>query len=322
MRRAVVAMLALLAGRAEARDAEPQLHEVRADLDVDVEQGANAALVDAQYTFSFGGIDKNDGEPPFLRRYLTHPSSVWFHVRHDGGTREAITSFELGGELDPWDGVVYARIEGGVGRHLTIYDEPEEFGYYFAAVSAEIGFRPINLVQIGLFYDGRPILGADTDTSLPSAMQAQRSGLENRAGLTASFVTPTERIFASVSGFFTVDDWSFKNLNPGDITVRGFGGSVRLAYLTSLTTTLQLHATLSRDHWVDERLGDGDPTFVGPNLDRQVWTFDGGLDLFFWPGNRYGFRVSAGGGYHGAPTFTNFPSTGLFSFGGGLLLRF
>lgn len=326
MRGAVVAVAVLLAARAGAAEPEaepePQVHEVRADLDVDVEKGANAALVDAQYTFSPGGIDKNDGEPPFLRRFLTHPSAVWFHVRHDGGTREAITTLAIGGELDPWDGIVYARVEAGVGRHLTIYAEPEELGYFFASISAEVGVRPTKLVQLGAFYEGRPLLGADTDSSVPSAMQAQRSGLENRAGATVTLLSPNERVFATVTGFFTLNDWIFKDLNPGEITVRGFGGSLRVAYLTSMTTTLQLHATLARDHWVDTRTGDADPTFVGPNLDRQVWTVDAGADLTFWPGNRYGFRVSAGGGYHGAPTYASFPSSGLFNFGGGLLVRF
>jgi len=318
---AVLAIVLATGGSAQAREPDIQQHELSGEIDIAVQTGGNAALFDALYTFSPEGIDRNDEDtPPVLRRFLIHPSSVSLHVTQNGGTREAILTGTAAIELNPFQGAVYLRAEGGVGRHLTIYAEPAlEFGYYFATVYGEAGFRPVNSLQLGVFYKGEPVLKEDRDDM--TGAQADRSGLESTFGATATFVTPNDRIFATFTGFGHVADWTYSpEFNGGKVTVRGFGGTARIAYLASMTTTLQFRGSVNRDHWVDGRVADN--ATPGFDVDRQVWTATGDADLIYWYLGRYGFRLSLGGGYAGAPPVYNSKATGLFDLGGGVMVRF
>jgi hypothetical protein len=317
----------LLAADASAKEKELQRHEVDGDIDLNVVSLGNEAIFKLRYTFTPEGIDRNDEVPPILRRFLLHPASLWFEIAHDGGTRDAITRVELGGELHVLDGHIYARTEGGLGRHLTVFDEPYEFGYWFATAYGEVGFRPVNGIEIGAFYRGSPILGPDKDDK--AAQQAERSGLEQNFGALVTFATPNDRIYATVSGYGIVNDWKFKTcvgcLFPGDETVRGFGGSVRVAFQLTLTTSLQLQGSVERNHWIDSRVGE-DAHFQLPlqnlTLDRSVWSAVAEADFIYWYAGRYGFRLSAGGGYNQAPPLLNARTSGLLRLGGGVLLRF
>lgn len=323
----IVFAVGLLAGAASAKEKDIERHEVAGDIDLNVVSLGNEAIFDLQYTFTPEGIDRNDEIPPILRRFLLHPAAVWVDIAHDGGTRDAITTFQLGGEVYPFDGHLYARAEGGFGRHLTIYDEPSEFGYWFATLYGEVGFRPVSGVQVGAFYRGNPILGEDLDDKAPQ--QAQRSGLEQTFGAIVSFATPNDRLYGSLSGYGIVNDWKFKVcptcLYPGDETVRGFGGSARLSFQATMTVSFQIQGTIERNHWVDSRMSE-DTHFMmqlqNLTLDKSVWSGLAQGDFIYWNSGRYAFRLSVGGGYQQAPPLVFARNTAIFHLGGGVLLRF
>ncbi len=316
------------AGTAAAREPDPQAHEVDADLQIAIQQSYNnAANIDAQYTYTPGGIDRNSELPAVLRRFILHPSSVWLHIYHVGATREVHQFVTAGADLQPFGGVVYARVEGGVGRHLTIYDEPFEYGYTFAVLRGEVGVRPLPQLTVGAFYRGEPTLGVVHGNN--PTLEAERSGAEHRFGVTTTFATPDDRLYATIEAWGRITDWTFSNVpaDNGDITVRGYGASARLAYNASLTTTLQIRGNVARDHWVNTRPGDVNQSstfghYIGPNPDRQVWSAEGFADLLYWMNGRWGFRVSAGGGYLQAPPLFNTQATAEISVGGGIMLRF
>src|SRR5262245_58375258 len=99
MRCLALAAATFIAFPAAAREAEPQKHEVRLDLDVGVEKEANSAFFDAQYTFTPASINRTDDVVPILRRYVRHPSALWVRARRLGYTRESVTGGDLGGIL-------------------------------------------------------------------------------------------------------------------------------------------------------------------------------------------------------------------------------
>ncbi len=320
-----VALVPALAAPARAqREPEPQRHEVDIGIDVNVESGGSAALLDAQYTFTPAGIDRRDVVPAVVRRFERHPSSFWARAVHNGGTREAVTGARLGGILNLLD--LYLEVEAGLERDLTLFDAPSEhgreYGYFAARVHAGAGLRPSDLVSVGAFYDGRPVIGTDTDDNTPIDLQSERSGGEHTFGVTTTFATPGERLYATVDGYGYRADWSFSRVDAGATTVRGLGGGLRLAYLVTFWSTLQLRAQVRRDHWVDARTGDSDPSIVGASLDRQVITVLGALDYIYFHQSRYGFRISLGGGFEGAPPLYATRDRGVFSLGLGTMLRF
>jgi hypothetical protein len=326
MRRVLALALVLVPALARAqREADPQQHEVDVSVDISVETAANAALFDLQYTFTPAGIDRRDVVPAIVRRFERHPSSLWAHIVHDGGSREAITSARLGGILNPVD-FLYLEGEAGVERNLTLFDAPgqggREYGYFAARLRAGVGVRPSDLWSIGAFYEARPVIGTDTDDNFPEGAQSQRSGGEHTFGGTTTFATPGERLFATISAYGHIADWSFINFFPGDLTVRGFGGDVRLGYLITFWTTLQLRTAVTHEHWVDKRINDDTLGIVGADLDRQVTTVHADLDLIYFHQSRYGFRFSLGGGFVGAPPLYNTRDRGVFTLGVGTIIRF
>jgi hypothetical protein len=320
MRRCLLLAIVVAASSAVAAEPAPQDHEVRADLDISALTDANIAAIDAQYTYSPAGIDRNDDEPPILRRFLLHPASVDVRVLHFGGTREAITSLRAGLELNPLDGMLFVAAEGGFGRHLTPYAEPFEFGYWFATVTGEVGVRPANWIRVSGFYTGEPILGPDRGEM--SANQAERSGAEQRFGGNLTFVTPDDRVFTTLSGYGRVTDWTFVYTNPGTVSVRGIGASARVALLITPGLTFQVHGFVQRDHWVDQRAGDNGSASIGGDVDRQVVRANAQADVIFWSKGRYGFRLSLGGGWEGAPPEIDARGSAVISLGVGSTVRF
>lgn len=313
-----------LAGAAE-REPEPEQHEVDIGVDILVESLANSALLDLQYTFTPAGIDRHDVVPAIVRRFERHPTSFWARIVHFGGSREAITSARLGGILNPID-LLYIETEIGVERDLTRFDAPidggREYGYFAARFHAGVGVRPSDLWSIGAYYDGRPVIGTDTDDSISLSSQSERSGTEHTFGATTTFATPGERLFATINAYLYFADWNFIRWFPGDLTVRGFGGDVRLAYQLSFWTTLQLRGSVSRNHWVDMRSGDDNTSVIVGDLDRQVYNALGAIDFIYFYQSRYAFKVTFGGGYLGAPPEYNTKSTAVFNLGLGTTLRF
>src|SRR5687767_13320637 len=112
MRSLAFAAVCLLAVPAAAREAEPQAHEVRVDLDIAVERQANSASFDAQYTFTPSALNRTDDVVPILRRFVRHPSALWGRVRRLGYTRESVTGGDVGGILQLGPG--YASGEVGL----------------------------------------------------------------------------------------------------------------------------------------------------------------------------------------------------------------
>jgi hypothetical protein len=327
MRRVAAIGLWLVPALAAAAEPDPQQHEIDVSVDIGVESGANAALFDAMYIFTPAGIDRRDVLPAIVRRFERHPSAVWARIAHLGATRETVTGIRLGGIYQPFDGALYLQGEGGVERDLTNFDRPTtiqggEYGYFAARLRGEVGFRPTDLWSIGAFYEARPVIGTDTDDSLPPSLQSERSGGEHTFGATTTFVTPGERLFATVDGFGYIADWTFTGFYPGDTTIHGFGADLRMAYQLTFWTSLQLRGTITSNHWVDARAGDsGQGVIVGP-LDRQATSGGGALDLVYWHQSRFAFRFSLGGGYRGATPQHATRATGIFSLGIGTQLRF
>jgi len=330
MPRAISLVIALIAAGASstalAREPLYDHHEIDVGIDITIlQQGNSASFFNAQYTYSFQGVDRNDEQPPILRRFVRHPDAVWARAEVTGATRESIRGGRLGFELNPLGGRLYLRGEAGVGQHITIDEEPYEFGWWFGILYGEVGFRPIESVAIGAFYQGQPSIGTVSGDALTATTQAQRSGNEQQLGATLTFVTPNQRLFATLTGYAHFADWTFDTFNPGPLTLRGFGATARLAYNLTLSTSLQLRGTFLSDQWTDNRFGDGDPSnihYVRPDTDKRVLSGNGALDLIYFTSGRYGFRASAGGGYRqAAPEFSRLATVEL-TIGFGVLARF
>ncbi len=320
MRRLLLpAVLGLVPVTAAARTPEPQQNEVRIDMDIRVERGGNGAFFDAQYTFTPGGVNRTDEVVPLLRRFVRHPSALWLRVQRDGNTREQITGAKAGGVLQLADGLVYGSAEGGIENDAVDYD-PFEVGYWALPVTGEVGFRPTPLLSVGGFYQGRFILNATTDRAVKNP--AERSGTEQRFGVTSTLATPNDRVYATVSAWLARSDWTFEGFHPGDMTARGYGASVRLALQTSSTFTIQLRGQIRAENWVNSRLGDDNPSFVGEDIDRNLIFASGNLDVIYWHRGRYGFRAGFGGGFESAPPTLNNRDTGIFSLTLGIVMRF
>src|ERR1051325_6175805 len=87
--------------RAGAKEKDLQYSEFEGALDLNIITGGNEALFSGHYIFTPAGIDRNDEIPPILRRFLLHPAALFADISHNGGTRESITTFEIGGEIFP-----------------------------------------------------------------------------------------------------------------------------------------------------------------------------------------------------------------------------
>ena len=305
---------------AGAREEEPQLHEVVVDVDLKVESRANGALINASYTFTPGAINRTDEVVPILRRFVRHPSSLFIGVARTGSTIEEISSARAGGTLQLAGGRIYASADGGIDYYVTSND-PNEHGYWAVPINVEVGFRPLNLLSVGGFYGRRTIVDTSrfADRTLPESL---RDGQEQRFGLTAAMATPNDRIYATVSGWLSRNDWSFEEFHPGDIKVRGFGASFRASYQLSFGTSIVLRGLVRKENWVNTREGDENPAFVGAHLDRDVVFAYGGADLIYWYKGRFAFRFGFGGGYEGAPPTFASRETGIFQLGLGLVSRF
>lgn len=317
MRSLALVAVGLYAIPAAAREAEPQPHEVRIDLDIGVERLANSASFDAQYTFTPSAINRTDDVVPILRRFVRHPSAIWVRARRLGYTRESVTGGDVGGTLQL--GPVYASGEVGFEHDLVDYD-PGEHAYWALPVTLEGGFRPINLLSLGGYYSSRFVVGNSLDDVL--VVQAERSGQDQKIGGHVAFATPNDRVYLNFWAWGRITDWSFEGFHVGDVTIRGLGAAIRVAFQLTSAFTIVVRGDLHRDHWVDKRMGDDDENYVGPDLDRKVLGGSGGVEVFYWHRGRYGFRFGLGGGYEGAPpTFDN-RETGILQLNLGLITRF
>jgi hypothetical protein len=318
------ALLVLLPAVARAQDEprqpQPQRHEVRVDVDISTYQGGNSALVDAQYTFTPESLDRGDEVVPYLRRFVRHPSAVWARILRFGTTDEQVTGARLGGILQLASGRVYASGEAGI-EVDSIDNDPAEPGYWAAAYTVEAGARPVELLSIGAFYSGRPVLSAKTTSNLVS--QTSRDGNEHRIGGTLTASTANDRLYLTLSGWDTIADYTFTGIYPGPITVRGGGVSARIAYQATSTLSFQIRGLWRHEHWVDTRTGDDGSTRVGVNTDRTINYALGNLEVIYWFRGRVGFRAGVGGGYSQSPPYVNLRrETAIAQLGLGLVSRF
>ena len=303
---------------------EPQYHEVTADADVSIESGANTATAGVKYTLSFGGIDRQDEVIPALRRFVRHPSAVWVRIDRRGSSAvESETSVNVGGILHLFDGALHLSGEAGVSRNDVLFDDfygGEDY-YDTATYHLELGGRPLPLLSIGAFFEGEPIIGRSSGTDVASEANTRDGGAKTIGGV-VELSTPDDRLYLHLTGFYHTVDWTFSGFHPGDITIRGIGGSLQATYQLDVDAGVGLRTTMSREHWVDTRMGDNDPLWLGRNLDRQVWNVEIDAEFTFWYRSRFGFRVFLGGGYQEAPPLIAVTATGFGKFGGGITARF
>ncbi len=303
---------------------ELQYHEVSAEADVSIESGTNTSTAGIQYTLTPEGIDRQDEVIPALRRFVRHPSSAWVRIYRKGSSSiESGTAVAVGGVLHVLDGALYASGDIGLQRNDVLFDDfmGGEDHYDSLPFHLELGGRPTPLLSLGAYYAGEPVIGSEPGTDIP-VNQVTRTGGGKSVGGVVALSTPDDRLYLRVTGWYHFIDWTFKGFHPGDITVRGPGATVQTIYQLSAETGMGLRASASREHWVDERMLDNDPAWIGRNLDRQVWNVEVDADFLFWWRARFGFHVFVGGGYMGAPPFVTVVSTGFGKFGGGITARF
>lgn len=294
-----VAGLLVAAGAADAKEPDPKLHEVKAQVDIAAANQANWSLVDVQYTLSFGGIDRNDAVAPELRRFVRHPSAVWARFRRLGSTLDKRTGIGLGGVLYLLDGRLYGAGEVGIELDTVEYD-PFEDGYFAAPFRLEIGGRPMELLSIGAVYEGRPVLESTDDPDLPPNAIAYRDGGEHFVGAALAFSLPTDRLYAVAQAGYWLADWTFENFHAGSIGAQGVRADVLVSLQSSRSTSWQFRLKLAREAWDNERQGDEGANYVGGRLERTVYGAEGEIALLYWFEGRHAFRVGLGGGYRGA----------------------
>jgi hypothetical protein len=300
---------------------ELQYHEISAMADISIESGANTSTVDLQYILTPGGIDRQDEVIPALRRFVRHPSALYVQLHRRGASALTTdTSFAVGGVLHLFDGVIYGKGEIGINRTLVAYDETREDRYDTVPFTLEVGGRPIPLLSLGAFYSGAPIIGSKPNDGALAADKITRDGNDHTIGGVVEFATPDDRLHVKVTGSFHIIDWTFTGPQPGDITVRGPGVTLKLVYQLSAELGIGLFGSFKREHWVDSRAGDED--IIGRDLDRQVKTLDVEGELVYWYRARFGFRFFVGGGFADAPPLLGQIYTGFGKFGGGIITRF
>lgn len=313
------AVLAATAAPAAAqREAEPQAHEVRLDVDISVEREANGALVEGTYIFTPSKLNRVDEVVPILRRFVRHPSALWVRIIRHGYSREPVTGAAAGGILQL--GPTYVSATGGIEYNVVDYD-PGEHAYWALPLQVEAGVRPMEGLSVGAFYSNRLVLSAVRDERIPG-LQAERDGNDQKIGGRVAFATPNDRLYLTLSGWGRIADWTFVEFHPGDVSIRGFGAEARLTLQLTSSFSFGFRGAVSRDHWVNDRLDDDLPGFVGVETDRQVLGLRGGVEVIYWHKGRHGFRFGLGGGYDGAPPTRNNRETGVLQIGLGVITRF
>ena len=300
------------------RQPEPQAHEVRLDVDISVEREANGAFIDGQYTFTPSKLNRVDEVVPILRRFVRHPSALWVRIIRHGYSREPVTGAAAGGILQL--GPTYVSATGGIEYDVVDYD-PGEHAYWALPLQLEAGVRPMEGLSVGAFYANRMVLGAVRDDRIPG-LQAERDGKDQKIGGRVAFATPNDRLYATLSVWGRLADWTFVEFHPGDVTIRGIAAEARLTLQLTSSFSFGFRGSFSRDHWVNDRDDDDLADFVGVETDRHVIGVRGGAEVIYWHKGRYGFRFGLGGGYDAAPPTRNNRETGVLQIGLGVITRF
>ena len=289
-------LLGLSVATAHARRSEPQAHEVNANVDITLSEQSNAALIVVNYLWTPETIERYDEVVPALRRFVRHPSAVIARFRHDGGTLDTRSALEAGGILHLLGGHLYASGLGGIERDQVHYNFEDV--YWTTPFSAELGGRPHELLSIGGYYRGRPVIEAEGgDVANPSF----RDGIEHELGAAIQGATPGDQLLASLRGGYYRADWDYTGQNPGPLDVKGWRAQAKLSWQTSSTNSWTLNLLYRREDWDNGRLGEDFPDLVGEDVERRVTAFEGDLGFMYWFRGTLGFNVSLGGGYEDEP---------------------
>ncbi len=310
----------LWAGVAGAREPEPQEQEVDANVDIGVANEYDGSTFDVQYLYTPEGLNRVDEVHPVLRRFVHHPSALFADVNRFADSNALSTSSaQVGGIGYLFDGLLYGTAQGGF--EIDRVNNANEDGYWTLPYRAEVGVRPLPLLQIGAYWDAPPVIHATTDDTIVVG-QAQRSGNEEHAGGIVSWATGDDRLFLSASAAYHEADWTFIIFHPGKTSIRGATAHLTIAIQPTPTTSIQLRFDGSRDHWVDVRANDSQVDWIGLDTDRIVYNAGGSIDLYYWYKGRLGFRGSFGGGYMGAPPIFESVQRGYAQIGFGIITRF
>jgi hypothetical protein len=316
-----LAVLIALSSVASAHDAEYQPLAVSLDVDLSIANFNTDAVVVGQLTWAPGDtINRWDVVHPTLRRFVRHPNELWLRAGHDGSGIETWSGAYGGAQGFLANGHLYGLAEAGVQLNEVSYDNSEE-PYWTVPVRAEVGFRPTDLLSIGVTGGFRPIVGNGSPND-GIVVPISRSGSDFDVGGTATIATADDRMLLTLHGGYRRARWSFIGLDPGDTDVDGMRAGFELAIQSTPQLSLILTGNLTREDWNDKRAGDEDPMVVGVPLDRIIYGANGTAGIIFWYRGEIGLRVVLGGGYLGKRPLVNQLPHGWGSFGFGIERRF
>ncbi|MBI4511677.1 MAG: hypothetical protein HY698_18735 [Deltaproteobacteria bacterium] len=290
-------LAAFLVPVAAAHADQKQLHEVRADLDLEAGNPSSQSNLDVQYTFTPSGIDRRDEVVPPLRRFVRHPSAAWLRGSYDGSFRGSAASARGGGIAYLLQGRAHAQGEIGIERVTIDYDAHEE-GFISAPLRAELGARPFPLVAVAAHVRWNPVLDA---LSSSNRSPAERSGAEREVGATLTTAIPGDRLLFSAGVGRNEIDWTFSGFHPGSVTASGIRASTITSIQASPTLSFQLSLAWRREDWDNRRTGEQEDGFMKGSLSRRVHGIQGDLGVTFWFRGRLAFRAALGGGFENPP---------------------
>jgi hypothetical protein len=311
--------VAIAPGQAHARRKKSilQPHEIRLDFDIGVANQANVSFFDARYLWTPSPLESEDLAVPAVRRFVRHPTEIYFNARREGSTLDTRTGAFAGATVHVLDGLLYLRGEGGLEIDDVRYDGTEG-GYYAAPYHLELGGRPIPLLSVGAYFRGRPIIDYYRSDA---PVTSNRDGGETEYGGVLAFATPDDRLLGSVSFGRHRADWSFTSFSPGEMDVEGYRGTASFTWQANPNFSWIFRAAAGRETWDNRRTGIG-ALGINPPFARLVWNAQADVGILYWHEQRYGFRFSLGGAYDGEKPILNGEQRGYFRFGFGVVLRF
>jgi hypothetical protein len=320
---ALAAAAAIVAPRAAAaRDPFPQPGEVTVDIDTTFGgKFRNNATIDFLYLHSFEPLDKRDEVVPALRRFVRHPSTFYVHGLRDDLANDTTSYVGAGGQLWLSDQLFLGGELGG--EYVGVKNDDEREGAYLGATArVEGGFRPGELVQIGLYYHLRPVLYNLPDTN-PGAAETLRRGRTHDAGLTFGVSTPDDSWYVTGRAGFRMHDWSFEGgYSDGDLTATGGHAQVRLSYQSGRTMSYYVDVDGYLMHWKNDRIRQSGLPEIEEDPERDVFGASGEVGFLYWFEGKWGFRGGAGGGFEGAVPLPQNRDRGFVRFSLGFTTRF
>jgi hypothetical protein len=307
------AVFAARSGRALAQDFEgnieaprqvrPQNNEIAFEADVVFQSGenkynpSNESHLFVQYTWLPGaGLNKNDEVVPILRRFIRQPLELTTRFERRSDEFDSTLGLHVGGTYWPISRVYVQASVGGEWNEVE-NDASDSEGVYIAGVlRSEVGVRVLDLLQIGAFYNVRPVLDARGTDSL--IQDAYRSGQDQWYGVSIGAATPDDRVLFLGRAGLRNTDWTFDGFRSGDVLVDGPFADVQLWFNLDPEKSLYARAFISNDNWYDSRLQPADDEGNIPlPVEGDGIATDVDLGFLYWFEGKWGFRISLGGGY-------------------------